>query len=116
MYIFTAPAKAYDVAFTYEGLQEFIKAGRSGWHRMIGTTLEVSNPYAGRIQIKLYDTIIGEVLSNGNVAVMEAINNHGSQATTWWVQKLLTDNKCGGFVYRDKGKYAVAGKAWVRNI
>jgi hypothetical protein len=116
MYIFTAPAKAYDVPFTYEGLQEFLKAGRNEAYRKIGTTLEVSQWYAGRIQIKLYDTIIGELLSNGNVAVMDAINSHGSQATTWWVQKMLNDNKCGGFVYRDKGKYAVAGQAYVRNI
>lgn len=116
MYIFTAPAKAYDIKFTYEALEEFIRKGRSGAARMIGTTLEVSQWYAGRIQIKLYDTIIGEVLSNGNVAVMESINRYGSQATTWWVGKLLQDNGIGGAVYRDKGRYAVAGKAWVRNV
>jgi hypothetical protein len=116
MYIFTPPAKAYDLSFTYEELDKFIKAGRSGATRMIGTTLEVSQWYGGRIQIKLYDTIIGEVLSNGNVAVMESINQHGSQATTWWVQKLLQDNRCGGFVCRENGKYAVAGTAYVRGI
>lgn len=117
MYIFTAPAKAYEVPFTYEGLDAFLKAGRgSEAVRMIGKTLEVSKWYAGRIQIKLYDTIIGEVLSNGTVAVMEAINYHGSQATTWWVSKLLQDNKCGEFVYREKGQYAVAGKAYTRNV
>jgi hypothetical protein len=116
MYIFTPPAKAYDIKFTYEELLKFVEAGRSGWHRMIGTTLEVSHAYAGRIQIRLYDTIIGELLSNGNVAVSEQINQYGSQATTWWVQKLLSDNKVGGIVARDKGTYRVAGKAYVRNI
>lgn len=116
MYIFTPPAKAYDVTFTYEGLDEFIKAGKNGIYRSIGTTIEIGHWAAGRITIKLYDTIIGEVLSNGNVAVMEAINDHGSQATTWWIQKLLSDNNISGLVGRDKGKYAVAGMAWKRGI
>lgn len=116
MYIFTAPAKAYEIQFTYEGLDEFIKAGRSEGSRKIGTTVEIRHWWAGQIQIVLYNTIIGEVLSNGNVAVTEAINRHGSQATTWWVQKLLSDNKISGLVGRDNGTYAVAGKAWKRGI
>lgn len=116
MYIFTPPAKAYDIPFTYEELDKFIKAGRSEGSRKIGTTVEIRHWWAGQIQIVLYNTIIGEVLSNGIVAVSEQINRHGSQATTWWVQKLLNDNKCGEFVARENFKYSVAGKAWQRTI
>lgn len=116
MYIFTPPAKAYEIDFTYEGLDAFIKAGRSESGRNIGTTVEVTHYYAGRINVLLYGTIIATLLSNGTVAIPETINQYPRQATTWWVQKVLEHNKVGGLVGRVNGKYAQAGKAYVRNI
>lgn len=116
MYIFTPPAKAYDVTFTYEGLDEFLKAGKREGYRKIGTTVEITHWYAGRIEVLLYGTIVATLLSNGTVAIPETINQYPRQATTWWVQRVLQDNKVGGFVGRVDGKYAQAGKAYIRNI
>lgn len=111
MYIFKMPAKAYDVPFTYAGLSEFVSKGKN-YYRKLGATLTVEHGYAGRITVKLYDTIIAEMLSNGHVHICEAINQHGSQATTAWIQKVLTDNKIPGYVAREKFKYWVAGKSY----
>ena len=112
MYIFTAPAKAYDIPFTYAGITEYIDKGRGENSRMVGSTLELSRPARGVVVVRLYGTAIARLWDDGEVLIHERINQHGSQATTWWVQKVLQDNKVGGWVFREKGKYAVAGKTY----
>lgn len=114
-YIFTPPAVAYEVKFTPEGLQDFLTAGRNPGSRKIGKTVTVIRPLLDRdeVQIWLYNTHIASVyLDNSRVWISPEINNHGSQATTWWVQKVLSDNRLPGFVCREKGVYAVAGRTY----
>lgn len=116
MYIFTPPKVAYQVSFNYVDLSNFIKQGRNNRYARsakLGTTVTVEHVDFGVIAIKLYDTVIAEV-TDRSVYIPEDINNHGSQATTWWTQKVLSDNKLPGFVSREKGKYAVAGKMYQR--
>lgn len=115
MYIFRFPKQA-EMPFTYENLDNYIKAGKCEYERKVGTTVTVQHLCAGQIQIKLYDTIIADLLSNGNLCIFESINNHGSQATGAWVGKILQDNGVHHGVWREKGKYEVAGKAFARNI
>lgn len=110
MYIFTVPAKAYDVPFTYEGLTAFVNAGKSGWYRKLGTTLKVQFMVTG-FAVVLYDTVIARVYED-RVEISDAVNNHGSQATTFWIQKVLADNGVGGIVGREKSKYSQAGKTF----
>lgn len=112
MYIFSAPAKAYDIPFTFQGISDYIDAGRGQNSRMVGTTLELSRPARGVVSVRLYGTAIARLWDDGEVLIHERINNHGSQATTWWVAKVLQDNKIGGSVFREAGKYAVAGKTY----
>lgn len=114
MYIFTPPAAAYDVTFTAEGLQAFLEAGRSKSSRKIGKTVTVILA-ADVAQVWLYNTHIGSVYLDGSkVWISPDIDAHGSQATTWWVQKLLQDNQVGGFVCRENGHYAVAGRTFTK--
>lgn len=115
-YIFTPPAAAYDMTLTYEGALEYIGKGRNEGYRKIGTTVEVTHWHAGQVTVRLYGTIIATILSNGTVAVSEAINSYPRLATTWWVQKVLSDNGVGGLVGRVKGEYPQAGKVYTRNI
>jgi hypothetical protein len=115
-YIFTPPAKAYEMKLTYEGALEFLSKGKNEGYRKIGTTVEVTHWHAGQVTVRLYDTIIATILSNGTVAIAEQINSYPRQATTWWVQKVLADNKISGLVGRVAGKYPQAGKAYVRNV
>lgn len=115
-YIFRPPAAAADLQFTYEALAAFVQRGRSGSSRHVGSTLEICHHYAGQISVQLYGTIIAELLSNGYVAIPEQVNRYGSQATTYWLQKVLTDNRVPGYVARQQGKYSQAGQAYRRQI
>lgn len=111
MYIFTPPAVAYDLKFEFWALTEYINKGRGDRSRKVGTTITLIK---GRddIEVWLYQTKLGSVARNNEVRISEAINSHGSQATTWWVQKMLTDNGHHGLVARENGRYAVAGKVF----
>lgn len=112
MYIFTFP-KAADFPFTFDGLDEYLKAGRDFWKRKVGTTVTVERSLSQHFIVKLYDTEVAIVGQDGSVTVPLAINDHGSQATTKWVAKVLQDNGLGTFVYREKGEYVgVAGKTF----
>lgn len=111
-YIFTPPAAAYDLKLTYDGIDEYIQKGRNEGFRKVGTTVELTHWHAGRINVILYGTIIATLLSNGTVAISEQIDSYPRQATTWWVQKVLSDNKIPGLVGRVKGKYPQAGKVY----
>lgn len=109
-YIFKLPAVAYEVPFSFEGLSTFIEAGRTKHTRKLGTTVTVFRR-DDKIEVWLYQTLIGTV-SADEVWISPAIDSHGSQATTRWVQKLLNDNRVGGFVCRENGRYAVAGQRY----
>lgn len=117
-YIFRAPARSYDVKFTFEGISDYIRKGRSPFRRrMLGQTLELrfgarGSDSAGVAVVRLYDTDLAYLNRDGSIEILEAINYHGSQATTYWVQKVLSDNKAPGLVGRDKGKYRQAGMKW----
>ena len=110
MYIFTPPAKAFELNFTYDGIWDFITAGRNGWSRKVGTTITAE--YAGRdaVAVRLYDTIIAYIWPDGTVRIPQNVNNFGSHATTWWLQKVLTDNSIPGFLGRENGTYWCAGQ------
>lgn len=112
MYIFRLPAKAYETPFTFAGISEFIDKGRGKNTRMLGTTLELSRPARGVVVVRLYGTAIARLWDDGEVLIHERINEHGSQATTRWVQKVLNDNKIGGIVDRKDGKYWCAGNTY----
>lgn len=115
-YIFTPPAVAYDVKFTFESMDEYIRRGRNKDSRKVGTTVTLIRDGLDDIAVWLYQTKIGSVARGGNrvVWISPEINSHGSQATTWWVQKIISDNKLPGYVAREKGAYAVAGKEYRR--
>lgn len=116
-YIFRAPKAADSVPFTYEGLTEFLsRAKAKDYHRKLGTTVEIRHDYAGRITVDLYETRIAELLSNGRLMITEQINSYPAQATTFWVQKVLTDNGIRHWVARKDHKYDVAGKAYERDL
>lgn len=117
-YIFTPPAVAYDVKLTPEGLQDFLAGGRNPGSRKIGKTVTIIRPLQDRdeVQIWLYNTHIASVYLDGPslLWISPEINNHGSQATTWWTQKAISDNKLPGYVAREKGAYAVAGRTYTK--
>jgi hypothetical protein len=115
-YIFRPPAAAADLKFTYEALAAFVQRGRSGSSRKLGSTLEITHHYAGQISVLLYGTKIAELLSNGTVAIPDHVNEYGSQATTYWLQKVLTDNRISGLVGRQHGRYSQAGQAYFRQL
>lgn len=118
MYIFRPPARSYDVKFTFEGLQDYINRGRSGSFRMLGTTLELRTGFSNETEepvsvvLRLYQTDIAYIRKGGIVEVMETVNFHGSQATTYWLQKAISDNGAPGLVGRENGKYRQAGMKW----
>jgi hypothetical protein len=115
-YIFRPPAAAADLKFTYEALAAFVQRGRGRGCRKLGSTLEICHLWAGQISVQLYGTVIAELLSNGTVAISEQVNQHGSQATTYWLQKVLADNRISGIVGRQHGKYLQAGQAYLRQL
>jgi hypothetical protein len=115
-YIFRPPAAAAELKFTYEALAAYVEHGRASGCRKLGSTLEICHLYAGQISVHLYGTIIAELLSNGYVAIPEHVNRYGSQATTYWLQKVLSDNRVPGLVGRQHGKYSQAGQAYRRQI
>lgn len=112
-YIFRPPASSYDIKFTFEGLKEYAERGKAGHFRMLGKTLTFTL-YGDAIAATLYETVIAMIFADGRIEIPEAINQHGSQATTYWVQKILTDNKIPGYVARNKGRYPQAGKTFER--
>lgn len=120
MYIFTPPAAAGETPFTYAGMADYVKRGRSGSFRggrsrKVGKTVTLylfEDP--GSVEVWLYNTMIGTVADDGVVWISPAIDDHGSQATTWWVQKMLTDNGHDVFVARESGRYSVAGQMFTR--
>ncbi len=109
-YIFTPPAKAYDVPFTHDGLKEFLRKGRDKSQRKLGTTVRVEQGKYS-MEVYLYDTWIADVHPDA-VQISQYIDNFPRNATTWWVQKILTDNGINGYVGRVQGKYDVAGKLY----
>lgn len=116
-YIFKPPAQSYDIKFTFEGISEFIAKGRNETRRKLGSTLELragfrSEAFSDVAVVRLYDTDLAYINRDGSIEVLEAVNRHGSQATTYWLQKILTDNHAPGLVARLKGKYAQAGRKW----
>ena len=120
-YIFRPPAKAYGIEFNFEGLKKYAEAGRSGYFRMLGTTLKLTlagddsnGVMTDCIIVTLYDTQIAYLYSDGRVRISDLIDQHGSQATTYWIQKILLHNKIPGIVARHKGKYPQAGKTFER--
>lgn len=108
MYQFRMPAAAYDIRFTFEGLERFYASNTA----MIGTTVEITHNLQNVYNVKLYDTVIARIYSDGEVQISEAINDYPRGATTAWVQKVLTDNNIGGMVGRIDGKYPQAGKTY----
>jgi hypothetical protein len=115
-YIFKMPAVAYELPFTFEELESYLQKGKAKYSRNVGTTLEVVQPFTDTIQIKLYDTVIARIYRDGEVQISESINSFPRQATTAWVQKVLSDNKLPGLVGRVNGKYAQAGKFFQRGL
>lgn len=116
-YIFRPPARSYDEKLTFEGISDYIRKGRNKTRRMLGTTLELragfrSEHFADVAVVRLYQTDIAYVNRDGSIEIMEAVNSHGSQATTYWLQKVLQDNGAPGLVARDKGTYYFAGMKW----
>lgn len=114
MYIFNPPAKAFDVSFDYVNLTTFIREGKSDRSRKVGTTVTVERVDFQELEVSLYNTVIATLYSDGTVFIHQEIDSQGSQATTWWVQKVLSDNKIPGLVGRDKGRYAQAGQTFTK--
>lgn len=110
-YIFTPPAAAYELKFEFWELNSYINRGRGNDSRKVGTTVTLIKG-SDDIEVWLYQTKIGSVARDGEVRISEAINAHGSQATTWWVQKMLADNGHNAFVARERGRYSVAGRTF----
>lgn len=120
-YIFKAPARSYDMKFTFDGLQDYVNKGRNETRRKLGTTLEIragfrSEKFSDVAVVRLYDTDLAYVNRDGSVEILEAVNFHGSQATTYWLQKIISDNGAPGLVARVKGKYSQAGMKWTGNL
>lgn len=113
MYQFRMPAAAYDIPFTFEGLEAFWN-GKGNAN--IGTTVEVTHYLKDTFAIRLYDTVIARIYKDGEVQISENINDYPRGATTAWVQKVLTDNNIGGMVGRTAGKYPQAGKTYQRTV
>lgn len=116
-YIFRLPAKAYEVPLTFEGISDYIRKGRNETRRMLGTTVELragfkSEAFADVAVVRLYSTDLAYINKDGSIEILEAVNCHGSQATTRWLQKILNDNKAPGLVGRVKGSYSQAGMKW----
>lgn len=112
MYIFKFP-KAADFKFTFEGLTNYIERGRTIGERKVGTTVTVEQMFGPSVLVRLYDTVIARVYSDGSVEIPEVINEYGSQATGNWVAKVLQDNGVGRPVYREGGEYVgVAGRTF----
>lgn len=115
-YIFKMPAVAYELKFTFEELESYLQKGKAKFSRMVGSTLEVRQPFTDTIHVKLYDTVIARIYRDGEVQISENINSFPRQATTEWVQKVISDNGLPGLVGRVNHKYAVAGKFFKRNV
>ena len=116
-YIFRPPAKSYDLKLTFEGISEYVRKGRNDTRRMLGTTISLrsgfkSEAFSDVAVVRLYDTDIAYVNRDGSIEILEAVNSHGSQATTYWIQKVLRDNGAPGLVGRVKGRYSQAGMKW----
>jgi hypothetical protein len=115
-YIFKMPAVAYELKFTFEELEAYLNKGRDKFRRNVGTTVELYQPFKDTIQVKLYDTVIARIYRDGEVQISENINDYPRQATTAWVQKVISDNGLPGWVSRENFKYAQAGKFYQRNV
>lgn len=113
-YIFRSPKIARETPLTFEGLTAYVKAGRNGYSRMLGTTVEVIDTERGGYIVWLYVTPIATVRKDGTVHISEYIDAKPHQATTWWVQKVLSDNGIPGVVGRVNDKYPQAGKTYTR--
>ncbi|UDL16710.1 hypothetical protein SEA_ATUIN_317 [Arthrobacter phage Atuin] len=115
-YIFKMPAVAYELPFTFESLESYLQKGKAKISRKVGETVEIRQPFKDTIQVKLYDTVIARIYRDGELQISESVNEYPRLATTAWVQKVLSDNKVGGWVARKDFKYAQAGKFFQRNI
>lgn len=120
-YIFRPPARSYELKFNFAGLMEYVEKGRHDTRRRLGTTLEIragfrSEKFADVAVVRLYDTDLAYINRDGTIEVLEAVNQHGSQATTYWLQKILQDNGAPGLVGREKGRYRQAGMKWTGKL
>lgn len=117
-YIFRPPARSRDLPFTFEKLSEYVGRGYNytdgSPSRKLGTTLNFIVHRADRsrvpwVRVTLYGVNIAWIYQE-MVTISEDINDYPRQATTHWVQKILTDNNIPGLVGRLDNEYAVAGK------
>lgn len=113
-YIFKMPAVAYELKFRFEELESYLQKGKAKYSRNVGTTLELVQPFKDTINVKLYDTVIARIYRDGEVQISDNVNSYPRQATTAWLQKVLSDNGIPGLVGRENGKYAQAGKWFTR--
>lgn len=121
MYIFRAPAASYDLKLTFEGISDYVRKGRSATRRKLGTTIELragllADAFKDVAVVRLYDTDIAYVNRDGSIEILEAVNYHGSQATTYWIQKVISDNGAPGYVARERGQYRQAGMKWTGKL
>lgn len=118
-YIFRAPKNVPPM--TYDGLRDYIEQGRgkNRVSRKIGTRAEVEkvDTTAGdAITFSLYDHVLVTLYPTGHVEVWNTVDNRGSQATTWWLQRIFDDNRIDLHIGRIAGKYPVSGKVYQSRV
>lgn len=116
-YIFRPPAIVDKVKIRFDELVPYIRRGRSfGFlerYRKMGQVVKVSFPLPSRevpahVSFTLYETEIAKLYPNGAVTISETIDQHHSQATVWWLARILRDNGYGsGYVWSVDFRYSM---------
>lgn len=114
-YIFRPPSNV--PTMTFEGLWDYIEQsrGREKLSRKIGTTVtveKVDTTGGTAIAFLLYDVVLVTLYRSGHIEVAGRVDDRGSKATTWWLQRIFDDNRIDLHVGRIHGKYPVAGRVY----
>lgn len=87
---YTLPAST--PAMTFASLEAYIRRGRGGWHRRIGTVVRAERT-ARAVEVRLYDTVIAILFDEGAVYFPDYVDDWWDTETTkMWLTRIMRDN------------------------
>lgn len=92
--------KAYEIPastpdMTFESLEAYIRRGRHGWHRRIGSVVSIERT-ARAVEVRLYATLIAILYDDGQVYFPGYVDDWWDTETTKvWLTRIMRDNGLG---------------------
>lgn len=115
-YIFRPPAAAVHFSWKLEDVLAWLAKGGEergilgGRERKLGTTVTVCSfvhrgvgPHEVHARVTLYDTDIARIWEDR--VQVGGVDSHQSQATRWWIERILASNTNLGHVFSESRQY-----------